>query len=188
MTRVFLAFDISDEVKTNLGSLVTTIEPQAKEAKWVKPKNFHVTLKFFGNVEESTLLKIKEIVEKGVRHSKPVSLQCVGIGAFPKWEYPRVIWASLEGSVASLSDLQQHFEEAFEKLGFEKEKREFKPHLTVARLKSPPQNAGWLKVLKEMKEKMFGVTTVDHLTLYKSELTKAGSIYTALEVFPFHKP
>ena len=95
MTRTFLAFDISDEVKKNLGALIETIKLQSKEAKWIVPKNFHVTLKFFGNVDEATLSKITGIVEGAVQGAKPVLLHCVGIGAFPKWESPRVLWAGL---------------------------------------------------------------------------------------------
>ena len=55
MIRSFLAFDISEEVKKSLGSLVETIKSQSKEVKWVEPQNFHVTLKFFGNIDEEKL-------------------------------------------------------------------------------------------------------------------------------------
>ncbi|MDZ4225039.1 MAG: RNA 2',3'-cyclic phosphodiesterase, partial [bacterium] len=97
----------------------------------------------------------------------------------------RVLWAGLEGRIEGLAGLRERLEGEFEKVGFEREKREFKPHLTIVRIKVPPKNDSWLKTLEGMKERSFGETQVDHLILYKSELTKEGPVYTALKVFPF---
>lgn len=189
MIRLFLAFDISDEVKKNLGALVETIRPQsvsfqAGGVKWVEPKNFHVTLKFFGNVEEEEQLPaIQKVIEKNTAGFKPAALTCEGLGAFPNWRTPRVIWAGLKGEGGPLIELQKKMEEDFAGLGFKKENREFALHLTLARIKVLPRQRAWLDTLQAMPSKNYGAAAVDRLTLYKSTLTKAGPIYTAIQQF-----
>lgn len=186
MTRMFLAMDISDAVKKNLGDFTEGFRAKTKGVKWVEPANYHVTFKFFGNVdEEKTRPKIEKIIEENVKAVSPVSLACIGIGCFPKWELPRVIWAGLQGEAESLLDLQRKLEEDFEPLGFPRENREFKLHLTLARMKGPLGDRAWLKTLEGLAQQAFGEVLADHLTLYKSQLTKAGPIYTALKQFPF---
>ena len=125
------------------------------------------------------------LVEQPSPLFKPVPLQCVGMGCFPKWQYPRVIWAGLQGKRQALIDLQKNLEEAFETLGFPKESREFKLHLTLGRVRIMPRNSSWIRTFETMQEKFFGETLVDHLTLYKSQLTKEGPIYTPIKEFKF---
>lgn len=186
MIRAFLAFDISEEVRQSLWTFLEPITSQTKGIKWVEPQNYHVTLKFFGTIDEMKMLEpISKVIEENIKTTRPVSLACKGIGCFPKWDAPRVVWAGLEGEAQSLLDLQKGLEGAFEKLGFPKENREFRMHLTLARIKVLPKEKGWLQRLESAATQNFGRTVVDHLILYKSQLTKAGSIYTAVEEFRF---
>ena len=186
MIRAFLAFDISEEIKKNLLNFVTPIRPQAKNIKWMEPKNYHVTLKFFGNIDEQkSVPAIEKIVKANLVDLLPIKLRCEGIGCFPKWERPKVIWADLKGEAQNLIALQNRLENDFEKLGFPKEDREFTLHLTLARIKAHPKKPGWLSILKASPQTQFGQLSVDHLTLYKSLLTKEGAVYTALKSFSF---
>lgn len=173
--RVFLAFDISEEIKKNLGVLIETLRSQAKEVKWVDPQNFHGTVKFYGEVdEEKSLPQIEKNIQEKAAGLKPVTLTCQGIGAFPKWESPRVLWAGLVGEVSSLIQLQKELGADYEGL-----------HITIARAKSKPAFTSWMRPLAAMSARVFGEMRIDHLTLYKSELTKGGPIYTSLKEFPF---
>lgn len=186
MIRVFLAFDISEEVKKSLSHFMEPLRRQSSGVKWVEPQNIHVTVKFFGNVDEEKILPaIQKTIEENCGDGKPVTLTCEGIGCFPSWQRPRVIWAGLKGGVQDLMDLQRRLEGSFETLGFPKEDRDFKTHLTLARIKFLPKERGWLKTLEAMPERVFGKVVIDHLTLYKSQLTKRGPIYTSLKEFPF---
>lgn len=186
MIRSFLAFDISEEVRKSLGGLIETLRSQTKEVKWVKPENFHVTAKFFGNIDEDKMIPlIQEVVEKNIKGVDPVLLSCQGVGAFPTWQRPRVFWADLKGESASLIQLQKNLEGGFERMGFPKEDREFKMHLTIGRLTGRPKYASWMGVLEKMRDVVFGHVRIDHLTLYKSQLTKQGPVYTPLSRFDF---
>lgn len=182
MIRAFLAFDISSEVKNNLGTFLSPITKESKEIKWVDPQNYHVTLKFFGNIDEAKMVNsISKIVEENISSMKPVTFSCEGIGCFPQWQRPKVIWAGLRGEKEGLIGLQKNLEVAFEKLDFPKEDRDFKMHLTLARIKSLPKERGWLKNLEVASAQKFGEIVVDHVTLYKSQLTKEGPVYTAVK-------
>lgn len=187
MIRAFLAFDISEEVKKNLASFMEPLRSQTAGVKWVEPQNLHVTIKFFGNIDEEKILPaIQKTIEENCGDGKPVTLTCEGIGCFPTWHAPRIIWAGLKGETQSLITFQSQLEEAFAKLGFEKENREFKMHLTLGRIKGPLKNRNWLRTLETLATQDFGRTAIDHLTLYKSQLTKGGPIYTSLKEFLFH--
>lgn len=177
MIRAFLAFDIPAKVKKNLGTLIETLRPQSAGVKWVEPQNFHVTLKFFGNIDEGKMLSgIEAKIQQEVAAQKTSRFLCEGIGAFPSFRNPRVIWAGLTGDVAGMIDLTK-------RLG--RLQRDFTPHLTLARIKGSIRDKAWLVALEKMPPKVYGEVVVDHLTLYKSTLTKQGPIYTALNEFPF---
>lgn len=186
MIRAFLALDIPKEVKNNLGTFLEPIFKQSPGVKWVDPENYHVTLKFFGDIDEEKMVPaISKIMAENVSATKAVSLVCEEIGCFPSWQRPRIIWAGLKGETQTLIDLQKNLGVAFETLGFSKEDREFKLHLTLARIKSLPKERGWLENLEAATAQTFGKIVVDHVTLYKSQLTKGGPVYTAVKEFRF---
>jgi len=186
MIRAFLAFNIPEEIKKNLNQFITPFQSQQKGVRWIRLQNYHVTLKFFDSIDETTMLEpLSKIIEEQLAAFKPVELTCEGLGCFPIWARPKVIWADLKGERASLIHLQKNLEESFSKLGFPREERAFKVHLTLARIRSLPKERGWLKSLEALPPQTFGKFIVDRLTFYKSVLTKEGPVYTSLKEFPF---
>ncbi len=184
--RSFLAFDLTDEVRQELGQLIGLLSPKAKEVKWVKPDLMHCTMKFFGEVDEDFLTgDISRVIEETLTHQSPIHLKGVGVGVFPNWRYPRVIWAGLTGEVEAAIALHERLETVFEPYGLKKDDRTFRLHLTLGRAKAPLKNCSTLVTLVEkLVDREFGEFDVDHLTLYKSVLTREGPIYTPLRVFP----
>lgn len=184
--RSFLAFDISDEMKSELASIISFLSSKVNAVRWIDPKKMHCTVRFFGDVEEDLLLgKVSDVIEREVRHQSPISLNGRGIGVFPNWRYPRVLWAGLHGDTESVISLHARLEEAFEEFGFKNDKRALRLHLTLGRAK--PRFKGGkalMQVVEKMGEKEFGMITIDSLTLYKSVLTKEGPVYTPLRKFP----
>jgi len=183
--RSFLAFDLTDEIKQGLGQIIGLLSSKTKEVKWVQPQLMHCTMKFFGDVEEDRLAgDISRVIEETIRNQAPIHLKGVGIGVFPNWRYPRVIWAGLTGEVEAAIALHERLESAFEPFGLKRDDRQFRLHLTLGRAKSPLKNCSALVTLVEkLVGKEFGEFDVDHLTLYKSVLTREGPIYTALREF-----
>ncbi len=184
--RSFLAFDIPPKMKAELGSVIGLLSQKARDVKWVKPERMHCTIRFFGDVEEDLLTgKLSQVIEREVLHQAPVHLVGHGVGVFPNWRYPRVLWAGLAGETESVISLHAKLEHAFEELGLPHDPRRLRLHLTLGRARSPLRNCDALvHMVEKMAEYEFGEVDVNALTLYKSELTKDGPIYTALRTFP----
>lgn len=186
--RSFLAFDIPDEMKAELATLIELLSAKAKEIKWVNPHNIHGTVKFFGDVEEEVLMgDLSRVLEKELARQAPFTLGGVGIGVFPNWRYPRVIWAGLVGETESAISLHQRLETALSSFNLKRDHRKsFRMHLTLGRVKARLKDPEPLMTFVEKQvDRSYGELTVDRLTLYKSVLTKEGPVYTPLKQFTF---
>ncbi len=184
--RSFLAFDLTEDIRKELGALISIMAAKSKDVKWVAPALMHCTMKFFGDVEEDLITgDLSKAIADTVRHQSPLHLKGVGIGVFPNWRYPRVIWAGLTGDVDAAIALHERLETVFEPFGLKKDERAFRLHLTLGRARSPLKHCGALVALVEkLVDREFGELTVDRLTLYKSVLTREGPVYTPLKQFP----
>ena len=184
--RSFLAFDIPDELKGEFRKVIALLAPKVKGVKWVDLGRMHCTIRFFGDVEEEFLMgKLSKMIEGEVRHQAPFNLAGHGLGVFPNWRYPRVLWAGLQGDNEAVISLRAKLDKAFGDLDIKGDPRVLRLHLTLGRAKSPFKiSKDLVKVVEKMVDEEFGDFTVDSLTLYKSVLTKEGPVYTALKKFP----
>ncbi|MBN1283050.1 MAG: RNA 2',3'-cyclic phosphodiesterase [Proteobacteria bacterium] len=184
--RSFLAFDIPEELKVELGKLIELFSPKVRGVKWVNPELVHCTIRFFGDVEEELLTgKLSRLIEQEVRHQSPFKLSGHGVGVFPNWRYPRVLWVGLQGETETVISLHARLEEAFADIGIRKDPRILRLHLTLGRARAPFKDSEALvSMVEKMTDTDLGEFTVDSLALYRSELTPKGPIYTVLERFP----
>src|SRR3990167_1446816 len=107
MIRAFLAFDLAKAVKENLGQWIRSLEPQMEGIRWSNPSDMHCTLKFFGDIDEGVLLdSVSDLLVKRTQSFSSVPLHCVGVGVFPNWKYPRVLWSGFTGATETV--LQWH--------------------------------------------------------------------------------
>ena len=178
--RAFLAIELPDDVKEAVfrlgGELVASgvkIRPVAKTA-------MHLTVKFFGDITPNQVELIKAGMEKAAANFPPFSLSALGLGAFPGYKNPRVVWVGLGGDTLILSNLANGLEKSWQTLGFPPEDRPFKGHLTVGRAKdriAPEKMAEALKIYGSFESRTF---EAEALTLYRSELLPGGPRYTVL--------
>jgi RNA 2',3'-cyclic 3'-phosphodiesterase len=173
--RTFVAIEISDE------NVINSIEKFQKEinieAKAVEPRNLHFTLQFLGEISENVLLKIKQALCTIEFSSFNVNL--IGIGAFPKPKFPRVIWIGTDSHGGDLLvQLSQKVNKVLEPLGLISDKA-FKPHITVFRIKKKVRDM--TKELESQGVMDFGIQEISSIKLKKSELTSNGPIYSDLE-------
>jgi 2'-5' RNA ligase len=152
---------------------------------WVRPEGIHLTLKFFGDIAAKDVSAVSEVVAGQVAGAQPLNLEAKGLGVFPDTKRPRVLWLGIGGEVERLIAMQKAIDQGLEPCGFSKEKRPFQAHLTLARIKSPQGLSGIEDVLTEKGSESAGKFTATGLTLFKSELTPKGAIYTTLGHFPF---
>jgi 2'-5' RNA ligase len=182
--RCFVAIELPSEIKAELTRREESLKSSRLfSAKWVDPSGIHLTLKFLGNVVSEAIPKVIEALDKAIQCVSPFSLELGGLGSFPNWQNPRVIWVGIGGELAKLADLQRRVETALVPLGFPQESRSFTPHLTLARLreKIPAGErepiSQWLLTNKLETSLAFQVETI---YLIRSQLTPQGAIYTPL--------
>ena len=173
--RGFIAVDIGPFPK--MIEFENYIKNTDADVKLVEPKNIHITLKFLGDTDENLIDKIEEIMKKSVEKIKPFEIELKGSGVFPNNNYIRVIWIGIN-NFENLKTISYRIDEQLSKLGFEKEKRDFSAHLTLARVKSLKNKDKLLQIIEKYKETDFIKINVDTIRLKKSELTPKGPIYT----------
>ena len=180
--RLFVALDIAEEVRSRLGALLNELRRSNPDVKWVKPESLHVTLKFLGEQPESKFQHISEALG-AIRPPGRFEMTLRGLGCFPNERRPRVFWVGVEAP-PQLGELAASVDEAMARLGIEREKRPFSPHLTLGRAREggPPPAPGplWTRHLADD----FGATAGNEFFLYQSKLSPAGSQYTRLRAFP----
>ncbi|MEW6680866.1 MAG: RNA 2',3'-cyclic phosphodiesterase [bacterium] len=179
--RLFIAICLDEKIKRGIFEIQKSLRIDSLKPKWVDPEKAHITLKFLGEIEKE---KIKQIIDalKEIPKPKPFIVSLGNIGAFPKKDYPRVIWIGIEKGCDSLSLIANSVETSLEKIGFPKEERPFSAHLTLARIKNPQKT----NLLSPYLSKRFIIDEmgVKEIMLIESKLTPNGPIYTTLQAFP----
>lgn len=151
--------------------------------KWVEPENFHLTLKFLGEVPEERIPAVREVLEKVAGQHAPLELELVGIGAFPNARSPRVLWAGVHEGREALIRLAIHLNRGFAGLGFEPESRPFTGHVTLGRARRPEPTPGLDKEMLALQKSRLGRRAIEEFALVQSVLHPTGSVYTVLERF-----
>ena len=180
MIRSFLAIELPKPILRKIEEVQGDLRLTHADVRWVSPEKIHLTLKFFGNIEESRIDSIFKSIEEPVRSTPPCSLKVRGVGAFPSMKSPRVIWLGLVNGSESLTSLQKRIETQLEKVGFQPEDRSFHPHLTLGRMRSSRGKGDLVGRIEKHKEEEFGDLRVERVVLFKSDLRPSGPIYTPL--------
>lgn len=178
--RTFIAIEISEDLRQELAEVQQELRESEADVKWVKPQNLHLTLKFLGDLPEEKTREVKEILENIARHTQPFEANFAGIGAFPKLDFPRVVWVGIEKGKDELIGLAKEIEEELTRLGIPKEKRGFSAHLTLGRIRSPKNKDRLKSIIQEIDFVAKNEISVEEITLFQSKLTPQGPIYTAL--------
>jgi len=157
------------------------LKSASADVRWVSSEKMHLTLKFFGNIEESRIDSIFEAIKGPVRGAKPFQISVRGTGAFPSLKGPRVIWMGLVDREGVLIPLQKEVEVSLEKVGFEREDRPFRAHLTLGRVRSNRGKEELIRKVEKYREEEIGEFQVEKIILFKSDLAPSGPIYTLLK-------
>lgn len=182
--RLFVAVDPSDEVRAALGRTIESGRKLAPDAKWVRPESIHLTLAFLGNVDDALAPSVAAALGAVAPRHGPIELLARGVGSFGGGKRPRVLWVGLEGAVAPLQALQRDVEEALGPIGYQPEKRDFKPHLTLARAREMRGDMALGVARDALTSSVPGPFTVSELVLYQSQLSPKGAQYLALARLP----
>jgi 2'-5' RNA ligase len=182
MIRSFIAFDMdSESILKRITEVQNLIVKTGADLKLVEPKNIHITVRFLGNITAPMVEKIYEEMKK-VQFT-PFNVKIQGVGAFPNFRYPRVVWAGITEGADQLRNIFNQLEPRLRGLEFAPDHKGFSPHLTIARVKSGRNKAELVKCLTENASYEFGVVHAACLRLKRSDLTPKGPIYSTLKEF-----
>ena len=176
--RAFIAIDI--KASPELIAFENEFKNIDTYIKIVNPKNIHITLKFLGDTNENLIDTINEIIMNSVKEIKPFDITLEGAGVFPNTNYIKVIWIGIKNG-NQLESISKKVDNHLGKIGFNKEKRKFSAHLTIARVKSAKNKEKILEKIQKYENFHFGKIKVDSIKLKKSDLTPKGPIYTNIK-------
>jgi 2'-5' RNA ligase len=185
--RAFVAIRMSEQVEESIAKTVDELRQPHDGVRWVSRANLHITLKFLGPaVDSHRLQRLTAGLQQLASRTVPFELAAAGIGAFPDFEHPRSIWVRLRSvESGALAALAARLETVAAEHGFEREKRRWTGHLTIGRVRDEAINAETRDGLRGLRDREFGVSRIESLTLYRSHLGSNGASYEALATFLF---
>ena len=177
--RVFIAADLPNELREQLAKVQRELDPLTRAARWVAPASIHITLKFIGEVPEKRIETIDTVLTGLTWKSFTVTVR--GVGFFPGNRSPRVFWAGIKAP--TMQELAEQLDSRLESLGFEKENREFRPHITLARARDAKIDSLFVNAASRYAEHAFGSFIVDRIYLFKSILKPSGAVYQRIKEY-----
>lgn len=175
--RLFIGLDVPWQIRRNLELVLEHLKPKA-EIAWSPLGNLHVTTKFVGDWPDERVSELKAALSAVARPGE-LKIAIRGIGWFPNPHQPRVLYAGIQGP-PEFAALAAATESVCAELGIAAERRDFRPHLTLARVRVPKPLFELKRAIAELPDDRFGEFQSTEFHLYKSELRPSGSIYTKL--------
>ena len=182
MIRTFLAIELPGKITEDLGREQTGWKPLAPKIKWVRPDGIHLTLKFLGEIPRQRVRQVITAARACCSRHHTFVLNFKGTGVFPTPRRPRVLWIVVAGDLYAIRNLHADMESVMEEAGFARETREFRPHLTLARIKGTSSRDFIREFLRAGIS--LGPVEVTAVTVFQSRLSPAGAEYIPLARCP----
>lgn len=176
--RLFVALNFPKKERDRIYRATKVLRGSGLPVRWVDPENYHVTLKFLGNVAEDRVTQVEEALTRVATATGKIDLSIEGFGAFPTIRNPNVIWVGVEPT-PSLRCLKQDLEWALKDCGFDREGRAFHPHLTLGKADSSSR-AGEFRGLDEAAADLTykGEMKIRKMDLMRSQVVKGSATYS----------
>jgi len=185
--RLFVAISIPEPVRGEIIRVQQELQPLVPRnvARWIRPDQFHLTLRFLGDVAADNVEALKKSVNAVCQNGRPLSLRAEGVGFFPHARSPRVAWVGIQDGAGQLTDLQQRIETVVGPFSREPGEKNFTGHVTLGRLKNPrPADTRELAArAQSFEQRLFGEWTAREVEIVRSELSPAGARHTLLAAF-----
>ncbi len=182
MKRLFVAVKIhpSPEFLKTYNSLKSGLK--FCRITWVKPESIHVTLKFFGETEEKRIPEISRVLKEVALRHQPFISELVNVGIFGSSYSPKVIWFGIE-KAEPLKKLGLDVLNSLETIGWEPDRQNFVPHLTIGRIKEVPDKRLFQRMIDGHKKARMQEFSVREFYLYESLLLREGPVYKVIEAY-----
>jgi 2'-5' RNA ligase len=182
--RTFVAAELTEPFREKVADIQTGLAAKRLNIRWVRPENVHLTLVFLGDIHPRVLDDIHQAVTETARRFAPIHLTAGGLGVFPGIRRPRVVFLGLTGEIEPLRRLRASLSSALEKvpaLDYRVEKRPFKAHLTLGRVKGRIDSRKLAIAMDGLQKIPAAPLTIDTIHVFKSDLRPSGAIYTKLK-------
>jgi 2'-5' RNA ligase len=173
--RLFIAIPLTENTKISIINFQRPVEG----IRWQRRGQLHLTLRFLGETSSNRLPDLRNQLDN--IEQEPFLLNIKGAGVFPNLRSPRVIWAGVKKSEL-LGDLHEAIEEQCRAVGFDADKRSFKPHITLGRVKQASANVV-KEVLEEGQADISSSERVDCFNLYQSDTRPEGAVHSIIETY-----
>ena len=186
--RSFIAVEIPADVRFKIMEYISHLAAKVSSqgVKWVNEAQLHITLKFLGNVSLSVLEGLNVELSRHFARCKPFCVSVGGPGFFPDERSPRVLWMGIDDGARMLVSAADIVESVTARYGFQKEKRKFTPHITVARIKNPSAGRKIFHAVRKLKVPPIDAFAVNSIVIMKSELLPTGARYSKLHEIAFN--
>jgi RNA 2',3'-cyclic 3'-phosphodiesterase len=180
--RLFIATSFPEAAMAPLHFRVARVRPRLPPASWVRPETQHLTFAFLGEHPESLLARLAPLLETSLRTTPSFDGQLRGCGFFPNPRHARVGWVGASPH-ERFEAVAHAVREAVGNAGVTLDGGDFRPHLTVMRIREhwPPMSIETFE--RELRDFVSELFRVDHVTLYSSKLSQNGAVHTALQEF-----
>ena len=185
--RLFVAILMPEAVRNE----ITGVQQELRQLvsrdaiRWTKPEQFHLTLRFLGEVPVGRVAALQEAINVVCAGEPALRLRAQGVGFFPNGRSPRVIWAGVNDGEGRLVDLQKKIEAAVQPYTPKPGTERFAGHVTIGRVKflKRPEIEKLAVYAQAVKDRLFGEWTAREVELIRSDLLPAGASHTLLAAF-----
>jgi RNA 2',3'-cyclic 3'-phosphodiesterase len=177
--RVFIAVELPNEIREALSAVQRDLRHLTNTVRWVAADSIHITLKFIGEIPDKRIEDIDTALTGLTWKAFTVTVRSVGF--FPGTRSPRVFWAGMEAP--TMPGLAEQLDARLERSGFDKEKRAFRPHITLARAKNTRIDGALVSAAAQYEDHQFGSFVVDRVFVFKSTLKPSGAVYEKIREF-----
>lgn len=178
--RLFIALELPAALRDPLTAFLSR-QDRVGGLRWGAAAQLHVTLWFLGEVDESRVLRICEIVASAATEIAPIEVRLSGLGVFPTIERPRVLYAALDDPRGGCEQLRERMTAPLEAEGFMRDEREFTPHITLARCNDARGRRQLGEILADSTNGLMDAdATLDECVMFQSVLRPSGAEYVAL--------
>ena len=181
--RCFIAIDIGEKIRAALSDLqqqlAGSVDIKKGDVKWVRPEIIHLTLKFLGEVKDAKVVEVCNIVKDVAAGHKSFELAVESVGYFGG-RRPSVLWVGAGENSSNLHQLQKDIEEQLALAGWPQDSREFAGHLTLCRVRNTKAGVKLAQITEDYRDFKLGIVSADSVSVYQSQLTPTGPVYTLL--------
>ncbi|MGH9391835.1 MAG: RNA 2',3'-cyclic phosphodiesterase [Vicinamibacteria bacterium] len=182
--RTFIAVDLLEEIRRRMASVIERLRSRAEGVRWIKPEAVHLTLKFLGDVSPEKIGKIGEALAPKLRRVEPFEARVARIGCFPSADRARIVWIGIDEPTGILTRLHEKVDAAMGGLGFPREERPFRAHLTVGRVRRDAGGLDLQSLVAREPAADLGALKIAEIILFRSDLRPDGALYTPLDRYP----